>query len=172
MTKRVLSLGIVLGLALVLATVGCSKKPPAGEILPPPGTTVAEPGTGTTDRPVTPTTDTQAAELALEDVFFEYDKYHLTPAARELLAADAQILLQNRGARVLIEGHCDERGTREYNLALGDRRANAARDFLVTYGIEAGRIETISYGKERPFAFGTNESAWSQNRRAHFVVQE
>ena len=77
--------------------------------------------------------------------------------------------MSNSGARVLIEGHCDERGTNEYNLALGDRRARAAMDFLVKYGVSASRIETISYGEERPFALGHDESAWWQNRRAHFV---
>ncbi len=73
--------------------------------------------------------------------------------------------------RVLIEGHCDERGTNEYNMALGDKRGRAAKEFLISYGIDAGRIELISYGEERPFAGGHNEVAWAQNRRAHFVIK-
>ena len=78
---------------------------------------------------------------------------------------------RTRQVKVLIEGHCDERGTIEYNLALGDRRARAAKEFLVNYGIEAARIETISYGEERPFAPGHDDAAWSQNRRAHFAAR-
>jgi len=80
-------------------------------------------------------------------------------------------LKANGNARILVEGHCDERGTAEYNLGLSDRRAKTVRDYLITSGIAAGRIGTISYGKERPFAFGHDENAWKQNRRAHFTLQ-
>ena len=166
--------GIVAVLALVLAATGCSKKPPAGEIIPPPGSGERETTSApTSEREVTPSGEgeEQVVEILLADAFFEYDKYRLTPEARERLASNAETLIRNPQKRILIEGHCDERGTREYNLALGDRRAAAVRDFLVSYGVDANRIETISYGKERPFTTGSNEAAWAQNRRAHFVIR-
>ena len=103
-------------------------------------------------------------------VFFDLDKSDLKPEARRTLERQAAWLKQYGNVAVTIEGHCDERGTREYNLALGDRRANAARDYLVSLGIPASRIKTISYGKERPAVLGSNEAAWSQNRRAVTVV--
>jgi len=106
----------------------------------------------------------------LRDVFFDTDRFELTPEAREILATNAQWLLQHPDVRILIEGHCDERNTREYNLALGERRANAVRDYLSFLGVAGDRIETISYGEERPFALGHDESAWKLNRRAHFVI--
>ena len=103
-------------------------------------------------------------------VFYDLDKSDLKPEARRTLERQAAWLKQYGNVAVTIEGHCDERGTREYNLALGDRRANAARDYLVSLGIPASRIKTISYGKERPAVLGSNEAAWSQNRRAVTVV--
>ena len=103
-------------------------------------------------------------------VFFDLDKFNLESAARNGLQRQAEWLKQYPNVRVTLEGHCDERGTREYNLALGDRRANAAKDYLVGLGIDANRIATISYGKERPEVLGSNESAWSQNRRAVTAV--
>lgn len=106
----------------------------------------------------------------LKDVFFDTDKADLTPEARDILAANAAWLRQHATVRILIEGHCDERHTAEYNLALGWRRANAAKSYLVSLGIPAARIDTISYGEERPFALGHDESAWRLNRRAHFVI--
>lgn len=105
------------------------------------------------------------------DVFFDFDKYDLTPEAQTALSNNARVLSEKiPGASILIEGHCDERGTEEYNLALGDKRANAARDFLIARGISASRIRTISYGEERPLDPGHDEDAWSRNRRAHFVL--
>ena len=103
-------------------------------------------------------------------VFYDLDKSDLKPEARRTLERQAAWLKQYGSVMVSLEGHCDERGTREYNLALGDRRANAARDYLVSLGIPASRIRTISYGKERPAVLGSNEAAWSQNRRAVTVV--
>jgi peptidoglycan-associated lipoprotein len=99
-------------------------------------------------------------------VFFDFDKYNLKPEARAQLEKQARWLKINQGVTVNIEGHCDERGTREYNLALGERRANAAKDYLVFLGIDPARLRTISYGKERPEAVGSNEAVWAQNRRA------
>ena len=103
-------------------------------------------------------------------VFFDFDKAVITAAAEKTLKRQAAWLKQYAGATVTIEGHCDERGTREYNLALGERRATAAKNYLVALGVEASRIATISYGKERPDALGHNEAAWSQNRRGVTVV--
>ena len=103
-------------------------------------------------------------------VFYDLDKSDLKPEARRTLERQAAWLKQYGNVMVSLEGHCDERGTREYNLALGDRRANAARDYLVSLGIPASRIKTISYGKERPAVLGSNEAAWSQNRRSVTVV--
>lgn len=103
-------------------------------------------------------------------VFFDFDKFDLKPAARTTLDRQAAWLKQYGARTVTIEGHADERGTREYNLALGERRANSAKNYLVSQGVAADRVKIISYGKERPVALGHNEAAWSQNRRAVSVV--
>ncbi|MFD2263628.1 peptidoglycan-associated lipoprotein Pal [Lacibacterium aquatile] len=132
------------------------------------------------------TTNTTAAQPAagikpgsLEDfrvnvgdrVFFGYDKIDLSADARRTLERQAAWLKQYGSVRVVVEGHADERGTREYNLALGERRANAQKDYLVALGIPAARLSTVSYGKERPAVLGSNEAAWSQNRRGVSVPQ-
>jgi peptidoglycan-associated lipoprotein len=111
-------------------------------------------------------------EFESKDVLFPYDSYVLTQQARQILQEKAKFLEENPQVRVLIEGHCDERGTKEYNLALGDRRAQAAKRYLVGLGISPDRMRTISYGKERPLDPGHNEEAWARNRRAHFVVEK
>ena len=98
-------------------------------------------------------------------VFFALDKSDISTAASEVLSRQAAWLQTNPGVMIVIEGHCDERGTREYNMALGERRANAVKEYLISQGITASRIDTISYGKERPVVVGSNEQAWSQNRR-------
>jgi len=103
-------------------------------------------------------------------VFFAFDSSELSSEARAALEKQAVWMKKFGGVRVVIEGHCDERGTREYNLALGERRANASKDYLVALGINPARIKTISFGKERPAALGHNETAWAQNRRAVTVV--
>jgi len=107
----------------------------------------------------------------LGDLFFDFDKSELRMDAVEQLKTNANWLEVNRGRKVVIEGHCDERGTNEYNLALGERRANSAKDYLVNLGADSSRLKSISYGEERPFALGHNEEAWAQNRRAHFVAE-
>jgi len=104
-------------------------------------------------------------------VFFAYDSYDIEPQYKSVLQADARFLQQHPNISFLIEGHCDERGSTEYNLALGDNRANATKQALVQLGVAASRIQTISYGKEKPFCTQSNESCWQQNRRAHFVYQ-
>jgi len=106
----------------------------------------------------------------LEDTFFDTDQWDIKPEYRETLAKNAGWLQQYPSVLILIEGHCDERNTREYNLALAERRANAVRDYLVFLGVPGGRIRTISYGEEKPFALGSNEDAWRLNRRAHFLI--
>ena len=106
----------------------------------------------------------------LKDINFGFDRYDLTPTAREILSQNAELLLRHSRIKVQIEGHCDERGTIEYNLALGERRANSTRQYLVSLGVSPNRISTISYGEEMPLDPGHNEDAWSQNRRAHFII--
>jgi peptidoglycan-associated lipoprotein len=105
------------------------------------------------------------------DVFFDLDSYTLRDDAKVALDRAARLLRDKTDVNITLEGHCDERGTVEYNQALGEKRANAARDYLVNAGVPAARVQTLSYGKERPFAEGHDESAWAQNRRAHFVLR-
>jgi len=111
-------------------------------------------------------------DMRLDDVFFAFDKHSLGTEARSSLSRNADELKKYDDAQIIIEGHCDERGTKSYNLALGEKRANAARDYLVNRGISPNRITTISYGKERPFDMGHTEPAWAKNRRGHFVVKK
>lgn len=167
---------IVLAFVLVgafLAMSGCSKKPPpTKDITKEPGTTEQQPpDTGTTGGDPSDQTGKTPAEIILTDVFFDYDQYNLRDEARRTLEQNARMLLNDTKVNVVLEGHCDERGTVEYNLALGERRAQRVKTFLVEYGVAGERLSTISYGEERPFAFGQEESAWSQNRRVHFVKQ-
>jgi len=107
----------------------------------------------------------------LHDVFFAYNESLLSEEAQGILQKDAEWLRLHPSARILIEGHCDERGTVEYNLALGERRAQTAKDYLLNLGVSSDCISIISYGKEKPFALGHNEEAWAQNRRAHFLLR-
>ncbi len=173
MTK--FSTTLIVGAAL-LATAGCAKKRP--EVLPPaPGQTVdpnagtGTAGTGTGTTGVTPGSRADFQQsVASDTINFGLDQYDIDASARAVLDSQAQWLARYPNVRVTIEGHCDERGTREYNLALGDRRANAAASYLATRGISPSRITTISYGKERPLALGSDEGSWAQNRRAVTVV--
>jgi peptidoglycan-associated lipoprotein len=110
-------------------------------------------------------------EANIKDAFFDYDQYTLREDARMALRSNARALGERPGIRITIEGHCDERGSEKYNLALGDMRANAAKDFLVSLGVSAGRIDTVSYGEERPFCEDHDEECWQNNRRAHFVMR-
>jgi peptidoglycan-associated lipoprotein len=124
--------------------------------------------------PPPPVSETEEQLFArnVQDVYFDYDKYDLRPDAQTSLSTAAAFLKQHPDLNFTIEGHCDERGSTEYNLALGDKRANAAKDALVQDGVNASRIKTISYGKEKPFCMDHNEQCWQQNRRAHFVLQK
>ena len=112
-----------------------------------------------------------AVRFANENIYFDFDKSILKPESQEILRQKADYMSKYPDVKVIIEGHCDERGTNEYNLALGDRRANSAKVFLVNLGIAEQRLTTISYGEERPADTGRNEAAWAQNRRAQFVIE-
>ena len=111
-------------------------------------------------------------EFRLEDIHFDLDKYDIKDKDREILSNLADWLSKDKSVKIEIEGHCDERGTNEYNLALGERRANSAKKYLVTLGIQASRIGTISYGEEKPLCTESSEECWLKNRRGHFVIQE
>lgn len=165
----------VLVIAFVFAMGACSKKKttevetnpePVVETAPPPPPPVEE----VEEAPVE---ETEPMKMpVLNDVFFAFDKSNLTDESKRILADDASQLKEADQVTITIEGHCDERGTVAYNLALGERRANAAKDYLVSLGVNGSRIKTISYGEERPFDPGHNEAAWAKNRRAHFVIDQ
>lgn len=126
--------------------------------------------------PVDVSTDADKVQEAINNgtvrpVFFDYDKADLTEESKVILRENARIFRLYPQARVAVEGHCDERGTEEYNLALGDNRAVAAKEFLVELGVDPAQLDTISFGEERPFNTGQNEAAWAENRRAHFSVR-
>ncbi len=188
MVQRHVALGVVM--AVVLAVGACGgKKPPVARPAPPPP--ASGPGTGARPpappepvrepQPIPPepiTSDTLASKdidalnrnSPFQPVFFRYDQSDVDAAGQQALNANAELMKKYTTWIVTIEGHSDERGTAEYNLALGERRALAARNYLVSLGVPADRLRTVSYGKEFPFEPGHDESAWSKNRRAHFVV--
>ncbi|HEY4902061.1 MAG TPA: peptidoglycan-associated lipoprotein Pal [Candidatus Sulfotelmatobacter sp.] len=123
--------------------------------------------------PPTPSvTDEDLFSQSVKDIYFEYDKSDIRGDQQASLQADAQFLSQHSNVNFIIEGHCDERGSTEYNLALGDQRASSVKSALTALGISASRIKTISYGKEKPFCSESNEACWQQNRRGHFVYQK
>ena len=167
--------------AALLLSPGCAKKKPA-ELPPPPigadGSGVDGSGEEGMDAGGVGTTGLAGARadflqnVSSDRVYFATDSHTLDPDARAILDTQATWLLRNPAISVTIEGHCDERGTREYNLALGDRRANAAKNYLAARGVPAGRMSTISWGKERPVAEGSDEGAWTQNRRAVTVIPQ
>ena len=119
---------------------------------------------------VVPEERSEPAPLVFENVNFDYDRSELTAAARDILANHARLLRDNASVRILVEGHCDERGTIEYNLALGERRADTVLRYLGSLGVERSRLSTISYGKERPIDEGHSENSWFRNRRAEFKI--
>jgi peptidoglycan-associated lipoprotein len=161
---------LVLVLVGAIALAGCSKKsqaPPASS--PPPAETPPEAPPQTPPSDDSPSTGSESPSVSWQDAYFDYDAYQLRDDARLALDGDAKMMRDHANASLLIEGHCDERGTPEYNLALGEKRANSARDYLVAQGVDNSRIETVSFGEERPFATGHDEQSWAQNRRAHLV---
>jgi peptidoglycan-associated lipoprotein len=188
--QRVKSFPLVLLVLALAASAACGgeKEPPVARPTPPPpgGTTDAPPPPSPpmpTEEPIIPaepvpeggdlnTKDLDALnrESPFQPVFYAYDSSEIDAQGQTALNSNAEILKQYSGWTITIEGHADERGTAEYNLALGERRALAARNYLVSLGIAADRLRTISYGKEFPFDPGHNEAAWAKNRRAHFVI--
>lgn len=160
-----------LGLAAMLAVAGCSKKAP--ESLPPgPGAGSETPAQA--EAPRGPAPGSQADFLAQmngqDTIYFDTDRYDVDSADAAALRTQAAWLARYPDKRATIEGHADERGTREYNIALGERRAGAARNYLVSLGVAAERLSVVSYGKERPVATGSTEAAWARNRRAVTVT--
>ena len=131
-----------------------------------------EEASSTTSQAVVEGQNEDFAQTAKDRVFFGFDKSSLTSEAVNTLKAQAEWLQANPDTNVIVEGHTDDRGTREYNLALGERRAVAVKNYLISRGVDAERIKTISYGKERPAVVGGNEAAWAQNRRAVTVVKD
>jgi len=156
-----------------LAISACAKKAP--EELPPPPQAQTPTTTPASPPPQSGPTPGSQAHFAQtmsgrDTIYFDTDRYNIDGEDQSALQAQAQYLSQYGQARATVEGHADERGTREYNIALGERRANAAKNYLVSLGIPANRVTTVSYGKERPKATGSNEAAWAQNRRAVTVI--
>jgi peptidoglycan-associated lipoprotein len=186
---------------LVLAAIGsgCAKRPattqaaapaptgtastmapasqPGGTTATPSGPSTAQPGGGATATPTPappaarPAPKDFAAVPELQDIYFDFDKYDVRPADTRILDANAAWLKSNPNHLLLIEGHADERGTNEYNLALGERRAKSTMNYLVSQGVQANRITIISYGEERPTCTEKSEGCWAKNRRAHFLVK-
>ncbi len=178
--NRALVILVILMAAALVLCGGCAKRkmaPPVSELPSAPAQPRAQAEEPKAQEEAVPPsfeeeTPTQKVESGIRDVFFAFDDYSLSEEARTVLAADAKLLTDNKSVKIMIEGHCDERGTVEYNLALGEKRATSAKNYLVNYGIDGSRISVISYGKERPFATGHDEESWAQNRRAHFVIQK
>ncbi len=186
--KKVLIVLFVLTLALLIA--GCAEKKvvkpaqPETSLQPPPPVSSQEREKKGSLKPEERISEQQLAKIQtkeeqskykeesglFEDIHFDFDKYDIRADANPVLQKIASWLLKNTSAKLSVEGHCDDRGTSEYNLALGDRRAKAVRDSLVALGIASSRIETVSYGKEKPLCTEKTEECWAKNRRAHFVV--
>ena len=160
----------------LIAVAGCAKKRP--ETLPPApvdSSAGVDPtgglANGGANGAIVPGSDADfRRSVQSNTVNFALDMYDIDPTARAILDSQAEWLARNPNVRITIEGHCDERGTREYNLALGDRRANSAKNYLAARGVSASRMTTISYGSERPVAQGSDDAAWAENRRAVAIV--
>lgn len=167
--------GTMLIVAGALALSGCGKKAPP-QLPPEPGpstTTSSSSSSGGYDSTVAAPgsqADFVAKMMGADTIYFDTDKYNIDAQDQVALQRQAQWLIQYPSKRATVEGHSDERGTREYNLALGERRANAAKNYLVSLGVDASRVTTISFGKERPIALGSDAQAWAQNRRAITVT--
>jgi peptidoglycan-associated lipoprotein len=182
--RRGSALLVIPVLILTLFLVGCPKRPatsgasaPAPSAPAPAGgaaVTPPAPGPGPSSGGAAPTPPRPGEFMAtdnLKDIYFDFDKYDVRPGDAKILDANAAWLKANPNNLVLIEGHCDERGTNEYNLALGERRAKSTMNYLVGQGVQANRITIISYGEERPVCTEHNEACWAKNRRSHFLVK-
>ena len=189
MTLRRLASVLGLSLVLAVAAAGCHKKvpppapvappppPPAAPVTPPPPPPPPAPAPAPPPRPLTDeeifarkTVDQLNAEHPLDDVYFDLDKSEIRDDAKPRLQKDADWMKKWTSTQISVEGHCDSRGSAEYNLALGSRRANAVKEYLTNLGVPAGRLTVVSKGKEQPLCSEEGESCWQQNRRGHFVI--
>lgn len=152
-------------IAAALVVAGCASKPKPAPEAPPPAPPPAASTQSQVETTVVPGSVQDFRVNVGDTVHFDYDKFAITSEDRDILQRQAGWLQKYSQVRVTVEGHCDERGTREYNLALGARRANAVKEYLVSLGVSSARVDTISYGKERPICTESNESCWAQNRR-------
>ncbi|HWR58443.1 MAG TPA: peptidoglycan-associated lipoprotein Pal [Thermodesulfovibrionales bacterium] len=178
--KKFVALAIILGMAFF----GCAEKKPVPTLQPEEVKTPVQ--TKDIEKPKTVPQKVTDDEVKVEtrevapkveeipgmfkDVYFDYDKYHIREDAKTTLKAVADYLIKNSANKMLVEGHCDDRGTSEYNLGLGDKRAKAVKDYLISLGVPSSRIDSISYGKEKPLCNDQKEDCWAKNRRAHFVI--
>jgi len=170
--RKVLWAMVMVAVIVSSGAVGCKKKPKAG-----PGSGgydsfggVLGPGDGAGYGSLMNPDDLQAVASQFQSVYFEYDSAQVAGSERSKLEAVAEFLRGNSSVGLIVEGHCDERGSNEYNLALGERRAQAVRAYIIGLGIAADRIKTVSYGEEKPAAFGHDEASWRENRRATFSL--
>lgn len=169
--KKVFYLILVTILAGVIIS-GCAKKAVTkaeGETVAKPAVEEKAPAPAPKEEPIPAAEEKEMLEL--KHAFFDFDKSNIREDAKAPLQNNAEFLRANKNTKIVIEGHCDERGTIEYNIALGQRRAESAKRYLINLGIDASRISTVSYGKERPFCKEHNEDCWQSNRRAHFIVK-
>lgn len=168
--KSVGLISLVILMAISLGGCGCFMQRAAGEQAAP---AAAAPKVVAPEAkpamPVAPPAAAAAAVMALSDIHFDFDKYNIRPKDAEILKKNAEWFKANAGKKARIEGHCDERGTVEYNLVLGQKRADSTKAYLVNLGVDGKTLETVSYGKEKPIDPGHNEEAWAKNRRAHFL---
>jgi peptidoglycan-associated lipoprotein len=185
MNKRFTVLTLLLVLCLLLTVGACKKKQqptttpepettpaPAPPPEPPPVVQVPDDTEAFEEEPIEAVPSVQEVVGMLNTIFFAFDKYDLTDSARQTLQGNSRVMKNYPDYGYVIQGHCDERGTIEYNLALGQKRANAVREYLVSLGVPQNRIRVVSYGEERPAAQGHGESAWSKNRRAEFEAEQ
>jgi peptidoglycan-associated lipoprotein len=177
MKKRLFVCSVMMCMFIAIMATGCAKKATnqAQEVVPPQKAAPAPAETGQDMKLAgsTPDTNAQAPTIVTgfdKKIFFDFDKFDLNPESTETLNGLTALLKASSDIKVKIEGNCDERGTTEYNLALGERRAKAAMDYLTAQGVDSARLTTISYGKEKPIDPGNNEEAWAKNRRDEFIL--
>ena len=171
MTNRFLILIAAIGLLAACETAPKDSGDAAGSAASSSSSSTASSSSSASDSGAAEMTKAEELTSIGDTVFFDYDSSALSDEAKATLAAQAAFLAANPSITIVVEGHCDERGTREYNLALGERRASAARDYLVAQGVNAARVKTISYGKERPSFIGSNPYAYSKNRRSVSIIK-